>query len=141
MIAMRSFFRHVLTSPSRTRCVGIIALAVALFSVVPASTYHCNYGMVEAGPLCSLCHAESPSATAGESTLDRGPCCTSEIVDASATIVPRDHSRGVPETAAFDGWLVPFLSPVPSPATALPRARQHDSSSLARAGTPRILRL
>lgn len=134
---MRTLLRHVLVRPSRIRRVGIITLAAALLSVVPASTYHCNYGMVEAGPLCSYCHGESPSLGADGSTLDRGPCCSGEIVDAFATTGMRDHSRDMPETQASEGWLALSLSRLPRPPIACPPS----SGEPARAGTPLILRL
>jgi hypothetical protein len=138
---MRTFIRHVWAPLSRSRRVGIITLAAALVSVVPASTYRCNYGMVEAGPLCSYCHGESPSPGAGGSTLDYGPCCSSEIVDSFATSAMRDHSRDIPQTQASDGWLPLSLSPLPIPPIACPRAHQPCPGKLARASAPLILRL
>ena len=141
MVAMRFLPRFIIERRSRARGVAIVALAAALVSTVPAATYRCSYGMVEAGPMCPLCHGETRAAATGESAIDRGPCCSSAIVDAFATTVTRDHSRDVPETQASEGWLALSSSPLPSPPIACPRAPQPCPGNFARSGTLLILRL
>jgi hypothetical protein len=138
MFAMQPFLRFIIAR--RARGAAIVALAAVLASTVPVATYRCNYGMVEAGPMCPFCHGDAQAAVAGESAIDRGPCCSSEILDASPAL--RDPARDYTGMHGSDGWLSgpiasTFLGPTVD-SRALPRPH---TGRFAPARTPFILRL
>ena len=116
MVAMRLRPLFPARRPQRLiRGLAIVALVAAIASVVPAATYHCNFGMAEAGPICPSCHGEANSAASGTAIIDRGPCCSSEVHIGFGSAAPRDQTRDVAEGGRRDasssgsGLLLPLF--------------------------------
>ena len=142
MLSMRSILRFLTVRHARNHGLAMVALAAALVSVVPAATYRCNYGMAEAGPICPSCHGALASTGSGEPTIDRGPCCSSEVFAGQAASTPRDQSRDVMTMSRADGSFPDVVKPSPALSFAHPGSGLRLlTRSSAPSGAPFILRL